>query len=146
MDTAGTLRVRACHAMDRPISTASRSPAVAARSIARSSSAAPVYLSDRRDHEWLQDKASVIARGIRALASLPLQHEGRLLGVAYADTDDQAKIFTDLDADLLEAFAERASNALAAIEIDATLARMESAFAGGRARATALAGIGSGVE
>ena len=76
----------------------------------------------------LQDKASVIARGIRALASLPLQHESRLLGVAYADTDDEAKIFTELDADLLEAFAERASNALAAIEIDAKLARMESAL------------------
>jgi GAF domain-containing protein len=89
-----------------------------------------VYLSDRRDHAWLQDKASVVARGIRALASLPLQHEGRLLGVAYADTDDEAKIFTDLDADLLEAFAERASNALAAAELDATLSRMESAFAG----------------
>jgi GAF domain-containing protein len=88
-----------------------------------------VYLSDRRDQEWLQDKASVIAHGIRALASLPLQSDNRLLGVAYADTDDEAKIFSELDADLLEAFAERASATLAAVEIDAKLARMESVFA-----------------
>jgi GAF domain-containing protein len=60
---------------------------------------------------------------------LPLQHDSRLLGVAYADTDDEAKIFSELDADLLEAFAQRASAALAAAEIDSTLSRMESAFA-----------------
>jgi len=130
MDAAGALRVRACHAMDATDldgAAFSGSRSAVDRSIVEHR---PVYLSDRRDHEWLQDKASVIAHGIRALASLPLQHEGRLLGIAYADTDDQAKVFTDLDADLLEAFAERAANALAAIEIDTQLARMESAFAG----------------
>jgi hypothetical protein len=129
-DPAGALRVRACHAMDATDldgAAFSGSRSAVDRSILERR---PVYLSDRRDHEWLHDKASVIAHGIRALASLPLQHEGHLLGVAYADTDDQAKVFTDLDADLLEAFAERATNALAAIEIDTKLARMESAFAG----------------
>ena len=132
-DAAGRLRVRACHAMDT--SDLDGLAFLGSRSAVDRSilERRPVYLSDRRDHEWLQDKASVIARGIRALASLPLQHENRLLGVAYADTDDQAKVFTDLDAEILEAFAERATNALAAIEIDATLARMESAYAGARA-------------
>ena len=130
MDTEGALRVRACHAMaasdlDGVAFSGSRS-AVDRAILERR----PVYLSDHRDHDFLQDKASVIAHGIRALSALPLQHEGRLLGVAYADTDDQAKVFTDLDAELLEAFAERAANALAAIELDAKLARMESAFAG----------------
>jgi GAF domain-containing protein len=133
VDSAGILRVRACHAMD-PIDLKgvafSGSRSAVDRSIVERRS---VYLSDRRDHDWLQEKASVIARGIRALASLPLQHEGRLLGVVYADTDDEAKVFTDLDADLLEAFAERASTALAAVEIDATLTHMESAFASARA-------------
>jgi len=130
MDAAGALRVRACHAMaaadlDGVAFSGSRSAVDRAIRERR-----PVYLSDRRDHEFLADKASVIARGIRALAALPLQHEGHLLGVAYADTDDQAKVFTDLDAELLEAFAERAANALAAIELDVKLAHMESAFAG----------------
>ena len=144
VDKIGNLRVRACHAMDPADLNGiafSGSRSAVDRSIMERRA---VYLSDRRDHAWLQDKASVVARGIRALASLPLQHEGRLLGVAYADTDDDAKIFTDLDADLLEAFAERASNALAAAEIDATLARMESAFAGGQGGATHWPGAVSG--
>jgi len=136
-DAAGSLRVRAFHAMDpsdldRVAFSGSRS--AVDRSVLERRA---VYLSDRRDHDWLQDKASVVARGIRALASLPLQHEGRLLGVAYADTDDEAKVFTDLDADLLEAFAERASAALAAVEIDTALTHIESAFADKRATAGA---------
>jgi len=128
-DAGSNLRVRAVRAMD--------SADIGGRAFSGSRSAVdrsilerrPVYLSDRRDRDWLHDKASVVAQGIRALASLPLQHEGRLLGVAYADTDDEAKVFTDLDADLLGAFAERASAALAAIELDARLAHMESALA-----------------
>ncbi|HEV7489353.1 MAG TPA: FHA domain-containing protein [Rhodanobacteraceae bacterium] len=129
MDVAQQLRVRACHAIDADdLSGAAFSGSRSAvdRSIRERRA---VYLSDRRDHDWLNDQASVVAGGIRALASLPLQHDGRLLGVAYADTDDEAKIFSELDADLLEAFAQRASTALAAIEIDSTLSRMESAFA-----------------
>lgn len=129
VDAAGKLRVRACHAMDASDlagAAFSGSRSAVDRSIRERR---PVYLSDRRDHDWLNDQASVIAHGIRALASLPLQHENRLLGVAYADTDDEAKIFSELDADLLEAFAERASTALAAIEINSTLSRIESAFA-----------------
>jgi hypothetical protein len=129
MDAAGKLRVRACHAMessDLAGAAFSGSRSAVDRSIRERRA---VYLSDRRDHDWLHDKASVVAHGIRALASLPMQHEGRLLGVAYADTDDEAKIFSELDADLLEAFAARASAALAAIEIDSTLSQMESAFA-----------------
>lgn len=132
MDSTGTLRVRACHAMDKAdldCVAFSGSRSAVDRSIHE---ARAVYLSDRRDHDWLNDKASVIAHGIRALASLPLLSENRLLGVAYADTDDEAKIFSELDADLLEAFAARASGALAALEIDATLSRMESAYANAR--------------
>ena len=129
MDSGGNLRVRACHEMDAADLSGvafSGSRSAVDRSIVERR---PVYLSDRRDQEWLQDKASVVAHGIRALASLPLQSDGRLLGVAYADTDDEAKIFSELDADLLEAFAERACATLAAVEIDANLARMESEFA-----------------
>jgi hypothetical protein len=129
MDSAGSLCVRACRAMDASDLEGvafSGSRSAVDRSILEHR---PVYLSDRRDHDWLRDQASVVARGIRALASLPLQHEGRLLGVAYADTDEEAKVFSELDAELLEAFAARAAAALAAIEIDATLAQMESALA-----------------
>jgi FHA domain-containing protein/GAF domain-containing protein len=135
MDATGALRVRACRGMDeadldRAAFSGSRS-AVDRAIVERRA----VYLSDRRDHDWLNDQASVVARGIRALAALPLVSENRLLGVAYADTGDEAKVFTELDADLLEAFAGRASAALAATEIDAKLAQMESSL-GGAARWT----------
>ena len=131
-DGAGSLRVRACHAMDPSDlggAAFSGSRSAVDRSIRERRA---VYLSDRRDRDSLKDKASIVARGIRALVSFPLLDDSRLLGVAYADTDDEAKIFSELDADLLKAFAERASAALAAIEIDAKLARMES-FYGERA-------------
>jgi hypothetical protein len=130
VDAAGAMRVSACHAIDAADFGGrdfSGSRSAVDRSIVERR---PVFLSDRRDHDWLADKASVVARGIRALVSLPLQHDGRLLGIAYADSGDDAKVFTDLDAELLAAFAERAANALAALEIDARLAHMESAIAG----------------
>ena len=135
MDAANSLRVRACQAMDEAdlnCASFSGSRSAVDRAIVERR---PVYLSDRRDHEALHDKASVIARGIRALAALPLLSEDRLLGVAYADTDDEAKIFSELDAALLEAFAARATAALAAGEIDAKLAQMESVLATGRGAA-----------
>ena len=85
----------------------------------------PVYLSDARDAAFLRHQASVVGQGIRALAVLPLLHLGDLLGVVYVDTDDVAKVFTELDAELLEAFALRATTTLAAIQIHAELQRME---------------------
>ena len=127
-DGAGHLRVRACHAMDpSDLGGAAFSGSRSAVDCSIRERRA-VYLSDRRDRDSLKDKASIVARGIRALVSFPLLDESRLLGVAYADTDDEAKIFSELDADLLKAFAERASAALTAIEIDAKLSNMESFY------------------
>ena len=127
-DGAGHLRVRACHAMDpSDLGGAAFSGSRSAVDCSIRERRA-VYLSDRRDRDSLKDKASIVARGIRALVSFPLLDESRLLGVAYADTDDEAKIFSELDADLLKAFAERASAALTAIEIDVKLSNMESFY------------------
>lgn len=91
----------------------------------------PVYSSDQRDHAWLGAQASVIARGLRAIACLPLLHGGELLGVAYADSGDEAKVFTELDAELLGAFVERASTALAIALLDEQIAGMSSLLAVG---------------
>lgn len=88
-----------------------------------------VYLSDAGDRAALRGQPSVVGLGIRALACLPLQHEGRLLGAVYADTDDDAKVFTELDAELLDAFADRAAAALALSMLDADIARLEGAIA-----------------
>lgn len=118
-------RVRACYAMD-PSELASQQFSGSRSAVDRTlTERRPLYISDRRDHAWLRNKPSVVARGIRALVCLPLVHDGRLLGVAYADTDDEAKTFTSLDAQLLEAFADRAAAMLVADEIGAALAAVE---------------------
>jgi hypothetical protein len=141
-DAQSQMRVRACYALqpgevERSMFSGSRS--AVERTIQHRRA---VFLSDQRDRAWLQGQASVIARDIRALACLPLQQDGRLLGVAYADTDDEAKVFTDLDAELLGAFVGHAAAALAAGELDATLANMAALLAideGGAARSTGAA-------
>jgi hypothetical protein len=91
----------------------------------------PVFLSNPADH-WLQQQASVVAHGIRALAALPLLHAGELLGVAYVDTDDAARLFTELDVELLTAFAAQAAQALAATQVEERLADLERAVGGSR--------------
>jgi hypothetical protein len=139
MDASGALRVRACHAMDAADldgAAFSGSRSAVNRSIVERRS---VFFSDRRDHDGLRDKASVVVRGIRALASVPIVDDSRLLGVAYADTDDGEKVFTELDASLLEAFATRAAAVLAASELSSAISEMESAvadtpFAGAKVR------------
>ena len=86
----------------------------------------PVFLTNATDHAWLRGRASVIAGGIRALASVPLVHEGRLLGVAYADSDETGKVFTELDEEILGAFAQHAAIAIAASGLADSLEHLES--------------------
>jgi hypothetical protein len=100
-----------------------------------------VFLSDQRDRAWLQGQASVIAHGIRALACLPLQHAGQLLGVAYADTNDEAKVFTDLDAELLGAFVDHAASVFAVTDLEAKLADVSAWFAIDDANASHAIGV-----
>jgi len=128
-DAQSQMRVRACYALqpdEVERSTFSGSRSAVERTIQHRRA---VFLSDQRDRAWLQGQASVIARDIRALACLPLQQDQRLLGIAYADTDDDAKVFTDLDAELLEAFVGHAAAALAAGELDASLANIAALLA-----------------
>lgn len=123
---AGQLEVRVCTAL-QPEAIAGRAFFGSRSAISRAmQDRRAVFLSDRPECAWLRDQASVVAQGIRALAALPLIHDGLLLGVAYADSDEEAKHFTELDADLLAAFADRAAMALAAADLEAALSRMES--------------------
>jgi phosphoribosyl-AMP cyclohydrolase len=129
LDAQSQMRMRACYALvpEEVVGSAfSGSRGAVARAIADRRA---VFLSDQRDRAWLKDQASVIARGIRALACVPLLHEDRLLGVVYTDTNDDAKVFTDLDAELLDAFVAHAGAALVAIELDATIADLSSLLA-----------------
>lgn len=139
---SGGVQLRLCHAIE-PNEIASRDFSGSRSALERCLiERRPVYLSDARDAAFLRHQASVVGQGIRALAVLPLLYLGDLLGVVYVDTDDVAKIFTELDAELLEAFALRATTTLAAIQVHTELQRMElSLNAGAGALAEAIAEV-----
>lgn len=86
----------------------------------------PVLLNDPSTVDWASGRRSIVAAGLKSLVALPILHRGRLLGVAYADSDMPGKVFTQLDAEILGAFAEQAAVLLAARGIDDLLAKLES--------------------
>jgi hypothetical protein len=89
----------------------------------------PVLESNLAERPWLKDRASVVAHSLRAVACLPLEHEGRLLGVAYADSDEPGKLFTALDREILSAFASQAALAVVASGLADSLRQLERAVA-----------------
>ncbi len=86
----------------------------------------PVLISDPTALDWARGRPSVIAGNLRALVALPIVKRGQVLGVAYADSDEPGKVFTELDHEILGAFAEQAALLLAARGLDDALARIES--------------------
>lgn len=72
-----------------------------------------VISSDVRAMQSLAERQSVVAGGIRALVCLPLTLAGELRGIVYADSTRAGKIFTELDAELLEAMAQQIAFVLA---------------------------------
>jgi hypothetical protein len=123
-DGKGEWRVRACYAigpdeLSRQAFSGSRSAIDRAIHAKRS-----VYLSDQRDQAWLQEQASVLDAGIRALLAIPLMRDGRVVGVVYADTNDAERVYTDLDAQLLDALVDHAGNVMSALELEAGLAEV----------------------
>lgn len=89
----------------------------------------PVFSSDPHVRAWLGEQPSVVARGLRAIACLPMQYRGSVLGIAYADTSDEAKVFTELDAELLGAYVDRAATVLALADLDVALDGLSSLLA-----------------
>lgn len=75
---------------------------------------APVFMSAAQDPAHLAQRASVLNAGITAVAAMPLlDSDGHVIALAYLDSDIPGRHFTELDAELLQAFAERAASELA---------------------------------
>ncbi|GAB2515839.1 GAF domain-containing protein [Lysobacter humi (ex Lee et al. 2017)] len=74
----------------------------------------PVVLNDIGQEAWLARRESVIQSRLRTLVALPLFDEERPLGVIYADRREPGAPLTDLDLELLQAFAERCALWIAA--------------------------------
>jgi len=65
-----------------------------------------VVANDIGRDPWLANRASVAGAGLNALVVLPLLDGARALGAIYADRVRPGPAITDLDVELLEAFAE----------------------------------------
>jgi hypothetical protein len=125
-DHRGEFRVRACYGMgpDELVGHAfSGSRSAVDRAI---SAKRPVFLSDQRDKAWLMQQASVLDAGIRALLAIPLLHDGKVVGVVYADTNETERVYSDLDAQLLDALVGQAGNVMSALELEAGLAEVSA--------------------
>lgn len=120
------LHVRACYAIN-PDELGNDRFAGSRSAVDRAlQSQAAVYMDARHEQAWLAEQASVIAGGLRSLVCLPLINDGALLGAAYADSDDTARVFTELDAELMTALVDQATSTLVAQQIERHLQDMES--------------------
>ncbi|MEZ5461273.1 FHA domain-containing protein [Dokdonella sp.] len=125
-DHRGEWRVRACYAI-RPEELSGHAFLGSRSAVDRAISARrPVFLSDQRDQAWLMQQASVLDAGIRALLAIPLLHEDKVVGVVYADTDEAERVYSDLDAQLLDALVGHAGNVMSALELEASLAEVSA--------------------
>jgi GAF domain-containing protein len=118
------LRVVASHALD-PSMLLSKdfhgSVGAAQRAL---DSGQPVVLNDARTDPALGGRHSVLAGGLRTLVCLPLVAAGETLGLVYADSRRAGALITDMDLELLKAFAERAALWLSARRGMEELARL----------------------
>lgn len=137
-DLSGDMRVRACLGMSvSNIADTGFSGSRGAVELAITRRQ-PVYLSNRVDDGSLRNRESIVMRDIHSLVCLPLADNGDLNGVVYADTTDEAKTFTNLDAQLLTAFAEHAASALSAMKLGDELADISAWLSIDAAGATQL--------
>ncbi len=81
----------------------------------------PVIVHDPALFDWSRQRASIIDQDIRALLAWPLVFEGRLLGLAYADSRVPGKAFSALELEMLEGFMAEAVRVLHARGIDSAL-------------------------
>ena len=69
----------------------------------------PVVVNQMDSEPWLAGRASVIGLGLQCLVCLPLLDGERVLGAVYADRSEPGEPITQLDVELLSAFAESAA-------------------------------------
>jgi len=69
----------------------------------------PVAVNQIDSEPWLAGRASVIGLGLQCLVCLPLLDGERVLGAVYADRSEPGEPITQLDMELLGAFAESAA-------------------------------------
>ena len=69
----------------------------------------PVVVNQVDSEPWLAGRASVVGLGLQSLVCVPLLDGERVLGAVYADRRELGEPITQLDLELLSAFAESAA-------------------------------------
>ena len=69
----------------------------------------PLAVNHVDSEPWLAGRASVVGQGLQSLVCVPLLDGERVLGAVYADRTEPGEPITQLDLDLLGAFAESAA-------------------------------------
>lgn len=82
---------------------------------------ASVVVSDVQADPSLGRRASVVTLGLGAVACVPLRHDGRILGLLYADSPTPRVGFNELDLEILESLADHTAVAIASIWLDQRL-------------------------
>ncbi|HLF28685.1 MAG TPA: GAF domain-containing SpoIIE family protein phosphatase [Anaerolineae bacterium] len=111
-DESGRLTFRAARGMDQrtidaPAFQISRT---VIERVARESR--PLLTHNAQNDEWLRERTSVIALGLRSVLCVPLMLKGESIGVVYVDNRLQTGLFTSGDLELLTAIASSASVAI----------------------------------
>jgi GAF domain-containing protein/FHA domain-containing protein len=131
LDSAGELRaeVAAGFAADRPLTDSFR---VSLTAVAQAlETGRPVVAADARGDAVLGKRPSVVELGIQALACVPLQVDGRTLGVMYVDGQRPGGGFTELDLEILGALAGHAALVIAGCRIERRIRELLEQPAGG---------------
>lgn len=79
---------------------------------------ASVVVQDVQADASLGRRPSVVAKGLAALACVPLRHEARLLGLLYLDSRKPGTRFMALDLEILEALAEHTAVLIAGLRLE----------------------------
>jgi sigma-B regulation protein RsbU (phosphoserine phosphatase) len=72
----------------------------------------PLLTSNAQGDDWLKERTSVVALGLRSILCAPLQLKSETIGVIYVDNRLQAGLFTDSDLELLTFIAASAAVAI----------------------------------
>jgi Nif-specific regulatory protein len=72
----------------------------------------PLFISDVGDEAELKDQKSIVDLKIKTVICIPLQFEGKLVGVIYSDSDSISEGFSPSDLSIMNAFGAQAAVAI----------------------------------
>lgn len=103
-ERAGLWMVRVDDSLQLVARLGSPEPAPSMTAISRAATTGrSEFCSDTDGARALAGSESISSGGIRALFAMPILRDGKVVAVAYADSLEPGKLFTQHDADLLEA-------------------------------------------